>query len=47
MPSTRSVAVWSTAADWVEDKGDHIADHLGAHVAEQQLGQSEEPDGHD
>jgi RHS repeat-associated protein len=32
------------AADWVEDKGDHIADHLGAHVAEQQLGQSEEPD---
>ncbi|WP_392671536.1 putative T7SS-secreted protein [Streptomyces sp. LN785] len=32
------------AADWVEDHGDHIADDLGAHVAEQQLGQSEEPD---
>nr|WSX77836.1 DUF6531 domain-containing protein [Streptomyces sp. NBC_00899] len=31
------------AADWVEDKGDHIADHLGAHVAEQQLGQTDEP----
>ena len=31
-------------ADWVEDEGDHVADHLGAHVPEQQLGQSEEPD---
>jgi RHS repeat-associated protein len=32
------------AANWVEDHGDRIADDLGAHVAEQQLGQSEEPD---
>ncbi|WP_329176469.1 WXG100 family type VII secretion target [Streptomyces sp. NBC_01477] len=31
------------AADWVEDKGDAVADHLGADVAEQQLGQSDEP----
>jgi len=26
------------AADWVDDHGDSIADHLGAHVDEQQLG---------
>ncbi|WUH91940.1 polymorphic toxin type 24 domain-containing protein [Streptomyces sp. NBC_00433] len=32
------------AADWVEDKGDHIADDLGAHVAEQQLGQTDQPE---
>lgn len=32
------------AADWVEDKGDAVADDLGAHVAEQQLGQSDEPE---
>ncbi|WP_327290212.1 putative T7SS-secreted protein [Streptomyces sp. NBC_01198] len=31
------------AADWVEDKGDSVADHLGAHVAEQQLGQTDDP----
>ncbi|WP_327288417.1 putative T7SS-secreted protein [Streptomyces sp. NBC_01198] len=31
------------AADWVDDHGDSIADHLGAHVDEQQLGQSEDP----
>lgn len=31
-------------ADWVEDKGDHIADDLGAHVDEQELGESLEPD---
>ncbi|CAG6397865.1 hypothetical protein SCOCK_60198 [Actinacidiphila cocklensis] len=31
------------AADWVEDKGDQVADHLGAHVAEQQLGQTNDP----
>lgn len=31
------------AADWVDDHGDSIADHLGAHVDEQQLGQTEEP----
>ncbi|WSR63140.1 hypothetical protein OG702_16760 [Streptomyces sp. NBC_01198] len=31
------------AADWAEDKGDQIADDLGAHVAEQQLGQTDDP----
>ncbi|CAG6397843.1 DUF6531 domain-containing protein [Streptomyces cocklensis] len=31
------------AADWVEDHGDAVADHLGAHVAEQQLGQTDDP----
>jgi hypothetical protein len=31
------------AADWVEDTGDLIADQFGVQVAEQQLGQSEDP----
>lgn len=31
------------AADWVDDHGDSLADQLGAHVDEQQLGQTEDP----
>ncbi|WP_073496260.1 putative T7SS-secreted protein [Actinacidiphila paucisporea] len=31
------------AADWVDDHGDAVADQLGAEVAEQQLGQTEDP----
>lgn len=32
-----------SAADWAEDTGDHIADKLGAHVPEQDLGGTDDP----
>ncbi|MFG1809918.1 putative T7SS-secreted protein [Streptomyces sp. NPDC049040] len=33
-----------SAAEWTEDTGDKVADWLGAPVAEQELGQSEDPE---